>query len=282
MRMVFLTLAILIGLTARSEAEPLIFEGRIEAIHRAQVYSRAEGRVAEVLAVAGMRVEEGAVLARLTSDLTRLAVEAAAVALTRQAAQLSQAKDRVERAKRLSQSGSSSTVALREAETQLAFARADHRAAEIALRRARIDLADTIIRAPQSGIVDSVAVGVGALLEFDAGQPPLFEIIEIDEVRVVYDVPYTARLQQMARQDVTDTDDLLRRVRIALALPDGTILARDITPQGTSVRVDPGKGTVQVWAQLPNPDARLRPGMQVSVWSTLLNAPQPDQEGLHQ
>ncbi|MEM6467715.1 MAG: efflux RND transporter periplasmic adaptor subunit [Pseudomonadota bacterium] len=282
MRTLLLTLAILVGFTARSEAEPLIFEGRIEAIQRAQVYSRAEGRVAQVFATAGMRVEKGQVLARLESDLAELAVEIAAANLARHEALLTQAQDRVDRAKRLSQSGSSSTVSLRDAETELGLVTADHRVTEVALERAKIDLADTIIRAPQNGIVEAVAVGVGALLEFDAGLPPLFEIIEIDEVRVIYEVPYAERLQQMARLSLIETGDLLRQVRIDLALADGTILAQDIAPQGTSVRVDPDEGTLLVWAEVPNPNARLRPGMRVSVRSTILNAPQPHQEKLHQ
>lgn len=279
MRILILTFAILTGLAVRSDAEPLIFEGRIEAVDRAQIYSRAEGRVIEVYATAGMRVEAGTVLARLESDLAQLAVEAAEAELARQSAMLRQAEDRLARANRLSQSGSSSAVALFDAKTDLQLAEASYRAANVALKRAKIELGDTEIRATQDGIVDAVAVGVGALLEFDAGMPPLFEIIDMDPVRVVYHVPYAERLAQLARLDLTRSQDLFARVKADLTLADGTVLAQNITPQATSVRVDPETGTVQVWAEVPNPDAVLRPGMQVIVRSLVTG---PEQKGLNQ
>lgn len=279
MRILLLTLSILIGLTVRSDAQALIFEGRIEAVDRAQIYSRAEGRVTEVHATAGMRVEAGTVLARLESDLAELAVDAAEAELARQEALVRQAKDRLARADRLSQSGSSSAVALFEAETDVQLAEASHRAADVALKRAKVELEDTEIRATQSGIVESVAVGVGALLEFDAGMPPLFEIIEMDPVRVVYQVPYAERLAQMARFDLTRSEDLLARVEADLTLADGTVLAQGITPEATSVRVDPETGTLQIWAEVPNPDAVLRPGMRVTVRSIVAGQ---EQEGLNQ
>ncbi|MEL7012315.1 MAG: efflux RND transporter periplasmic adaptor subunit [Pseudomonadota bacterium] len=280
MRAIILSLSILIGLTLRTEAEDvLIFEGRIEAVERAQIYSRAEGRVSEVLATAGMRVEAGAVLARLEADLATLEVEAAQAELDRQDALLQRAQDRLDRAERLSQSGSSSAVALIDAKTDLDLAEAEHRMAVVALDRARIALSDTDIRATQSGIVERVQVGVGALLEFDAGLPPLFEIIDLDPVRVVYDVPYQDRLEQMARLGVTHSDDLLRRVRLELRLEDGTVLAQGVTPEATSVRVEEDSASLKVWANVPNPDALLRPGMRVIVQSTITSE---GEDGLNQ
>lgn len=273
MHLICLGLAILIGFVARADAAPLIFEGRIEAVERTQIYSRAEGRVSEVFATAGTRVEEGAILARLESDLAELAVEAARADLERHDALLRQAQDRLDRVERLSQSGSSSPVSLLDAETDLQLAQAEHRAAEIVLARAEIDLADTEIRATHPGIIEAVEVGVGALLEFDAGMPPLFEIIDLDPVRVVYAVPYAERLQQMTRLNLTRAEDLLKRIRLDLKLPDGTPLATGVTPEATSVRVDRDTGTLLVWAHVVNPDAILRPGMQIVVHSTITDQP---------
>ncbi|MEM9321045.1 MAG: efflux RND transporter periplasmic adaptor subunit [Pseudomonadota bacterium] len=276
MRMVFLSLTILSGLSVQAPAETLEFEGRIEAVNRALVYSRAEGRVDGIYVTAGDRVAKGALLARIEPDLAELAVAAAKAELDRQEALLVRAKDKLQRAERLSQSGASSTVALQDARTEQQLAQAEHRAARVALDRARIELEDTNIRAPLSGIVEAPQIGLGVLLEFDAGAPPLFEIVQLDPVRVVYEVPYAERLAQLARNGALSTEALLQRVRLDLVLPGGPVLAEDITPQATSVRLNSDNGTVLVWAEVPNPDGTLRPGMRLTVHSEIT---QQNQQG---
>lgn len=273
LRLTLLAMAILLGWSTRSAAEVLDFEGRIEAATQAYVYARVEGRVAEVHVVAGQEVGTGELLANLEDDLARLAVDAAEAELMRAEALVTQAEAQLSRAERLSQSGAGSGVRLEDAGTDLALARAERRSAGVALEQARTALADTEIRAPFAGFIEAPRAVPGAILEFDAGIPPLFEIVQLDPVRVVYGVPYGERLAQLDRTGASTADALLDRVRLELLMDDGLVLARDVRPGGTSVRVDPDTGTLDVWADIPNPDGVLRPGMTLTVRSTVGGAP---------
>ena len=271
-RFALLAVVILVAWTVRPAAEMLEFDGRIEATTQAYVYSRVEGRVAEVYAVAGQEVKAGELLARLEDDLAHLAVDLSAAELMRAEALVARAMAQLARAERLSQSGAGSGVRLEEAGTDLALARADRRAAQVQLDQARTALAETEIRAPVAGFVEAPRAVIGAILEFDAALPPLFEIVQLDPVRVVYAVPYDERLAQLDRTGAGTARALLDRVRLDLVRADGMMLVQGARPGGTSVRVDPETGTLDVWADIPNPEGVLRPGMTVIVRSTIGDA----------
>lgn len=255
----------LLVLPVAAPAEPLEFEGRIEAVHQADVYSRAEGIVAEVTVTQGDYVEVGTPLVLLQDDVAALSVTKAAAELARAEALLTQARSRLARAERLTASGSGSEVTLLEAQTALALASADHTAAEAGLTLARTQLEDTVIRAPIAGYVEDPKVRIGSALEFNSGDPPLFQLVGLDPVRVVYDVPYEERLTQKAASGAVSTDALLQRVRLQIALPSGPVLADDVVPDASAAWVDPELGTIRVWATVENAAGVMRPGMRVRV-----------------
>ena len=167
------------------------FEGRIEAVERSDVYSRAEGIVEEVLVEQGDYVEAGTPLLQLRNDLEKLAVDAASAELAKAEALLLQARDRLERAAQLSTRGAATEVALLDAETTLALAEAERALAETELEIAQTNYNDTLIRAPISGHVEDPRVGPGSLVEFNSGDPPLFQLVNLDRLRVVFEVPYS-------------------------------------------------------------------------------------------
>lgn len=268
MRLVLFFASVVMGGTLSAQAQPLEFEGRIEAATRAFVYSRVEGRVIEVHVVAGQEVTSGQLLAKLDDDLARLDVQAAEADLMRADALVEQATSQLARAERLSRSVAGSAVRLEDANTALALAQAGRRAAEVSLDQSRVALADTEIRAPISGFVETPRAVPGAILEFDAGEPPLFEIVQLDPVRLVYSVPYSERLAQLDRTRTENAQALLDRIRLSVVMPDGLVVARGIEPRGTSVRVAPETDALEVWADVSNPDSLLRPGMRVTVQST--------------
>ena len=72
-----------IGFIMSADAETLEFDGQVEAVHQADVYSRVEGIVAEVLVSQGDFVDAGTVLARLQQDVPRLKVAVSEARLER-------------------------------------------------------------------------------------------------------------------------------------------------------------------------------------------------------
>lgn len=269
LRVTCLGVLCLIGAVAQAEADRLVFDGWVEAVHQGDVHSRVDGVVAEVMATQGTYVEAGTPLVRLRQDIAGLQLDAARARVAQAEVLLAQAQGRLARAERLSASGSGSDVALIEAQTHLALTKAGLEAERAEMALAQVALDDTVIRAPIAGYVEDPRVRVGALVEFNSGDAPLFQIVGLDPVRVVYEVPYTERLSQVARSGAADSDALLSRVRFAIATPEGEILKSDLTPEATAVWVDPDTGTLRVWATVENADLLLRPGMEIRVLSNI-------------
>lgn len=261
-----------IGFLVSADAETLEFDGQVEAIHQADVYSRVEGIVAEVLVSQGDFVDAGTVLARLQQDVPSLKVAVSEARLARANALLEQAHGRLARIQRLTTSGTASDVALTEAKTDLVLAEAAQRAESAELSLARTALDDTVIRAPIAGFVEDPRVRVGAVLEFSSGDPPIFQIVNLDPVRIVYEVPYEIRLRQMKETGASTADEFLQSVRLQVMTTDGELLARGLTPTATAVWVEPDTGTIRVWATLENSAGVLRPGMRVRVLSEVIKS----------
>ena len=257
------------ALPSPSPADTLTFQGHVEAVHQADVYSRAEGIVVEVMAQQGVFVEAGTPLVKLQQDLAELEVDLKEAKLSQADALLQQAKDRLRRAERLSSTGAASDVATNQARTELALAQAQHALARTEVTLAQTALADTVIRAPIDGYVEDPRVRVGSLLEFSSGDPPLFQIVNLDPVRVVYEVPYTSRLTYARQSDAQGAASIPEDISIQILASDGQVLRSNVVPDATAVWVDPETDTIRVWATIGNEDGVLRPGMQITVLSDI-------------
>src|SRR5262249_20988707 len=142
------------------------------------VSAKIPGKIAQILIEEGMRVEKGAVLARLedTEAQAQLAeaqaqLTAARAQLTAIRAQLAQAERDAARQQGLAGRQSSSTQALEAARTQrdmlrarLARAEEQRRVAQDAVDVAQVQLDNTAVRAPFSGVVVAKAARPGEML----------------------------------------------------------------------------------------------------------------------
>lgn len=247
-------------------ADPMIFEGRIEASQRAVLASRLDGVVVEILFEGGDAVEQGQPLVRLDPTDGEIALEIAQARVAEAAALLEGATRREARQEALHDRGIAADATLGPARTELARARAALALARAEERRARLDLERAVIRAPVSGLISAPAVAVGAYLEAKAA-PPLANIVVIDPALVAYRVSYSERLEALDLAKAETVDDLLRDIRLRLRLPGARDYPAEVTPHAASAEVDELTGSVTVWAYFPNPDALLRPGMAVTVLS---------------
>ncbi len=240
------------------------FEGRIEAVDRSDVYSRAEGIVEEVLVEQGEYVQAGTPLLQLRNDLEKLAVHGARAKLAKAEALLLQARDRLERAAQLSTRGAATEVALLDAETNLALAEVERALAKTELEIAQTNFDDTLIRAPISGHVEDPRVGPGSLVEFNSGDPPLFQLVNLNRLRVVFELPYA---QWVSGLNTTNTrsEELSKSGWFRVETEIGRVLSDAIRLTGSAVWFDENSGKIRVWADLENPDLTLRPGMKVRV-----------------
>ena len=157
-------------------AEPVTREialsGRTEAMRSVEVVAETSGRVVALPALKGATVEAGAVLARLDPRDKKAVVAQAQ-------AELDQRSIENNAAERLGQKGF-------QAETRVAEAKASLEGARAALERARLDLANTEIKAPIGGYVERLPIEVGSYVGEGA---PAARIVRLRPLKVVADLP---------------------------------------------------------------------------------------------
>ena len=160
--------ALLLALAQPGYADPLVFEGRIEASERAVLSSRLNGVVAEILFNGGERVSAGQPLIRLDPTDAALALEISEARLAASRARYDGATRRTARQEEMHERGITTDSTLGAARTEMAMVEAELALAEAERRRAVLDLERVVIRAPISGLISPPSVSIGAFLEAEA------------------------------------------------------------------------------------------------------------------
>lgn len=184
----------------------------------------------------GQRVEEGDILLRLDDGEEQALINEANANLNREETQLRRVRDLV-------------------AANAMPKERLDEQQALYDIARARIQaleaiLEDHTIRAPFSGILGLRNVSLGALLS------PGDQITTLDDLSVV-------------KVDFAVPEVFLASLQVGMTISARSAAYRDDTFEGEVIsidsRVDPVTRSVQVRAELPNPDLKLRPGMLLTL-----------------
>jgi RND family efflux transporter MFP subunit len=217
--------------------------------------SRIAGRIERYRVEEGDRVAQGDALVELDAAPYQAVVDQLRSSLESARARLDLAESEVARAARLFEGRVTSREELdrRESETRVARAQVDE--LEASLSRARIDLADSVIRAPTDGVVletfkqpGEIAVPGGF-----AGSGDLLRLANLAEIRAELDVNEVDLPRVRLDQDAEVVPD---------AFPDARYAARvvKLAPQ-----IDRQKGTRKVEVRVLEPDERLLPDMSVRV-----------------
>lgn len=266
MRLLLLIPILLAAVPAR--AEPLVFDGRVEAMQRAELSSRLDGVVTEILFSGGESVMAGTPMIVLDDADAKSALAAAEAEVLRAETDARYAKTERDRIETLKARGIATGVKADAAAHANDLAIAALRLAETARERARLDLERTVIRAAIDGTVLRPITAVGAFVEAESGAP-LGEILQLDPILVSYRVPYEVRLQSMRRAGAESIEELFARIEIEVRLAGGHLHPHRGRPEIASATVDPDSSNLTVWAVVPNPGLHLRPGMRVSVTSII-------------
>lgn len=251
-----------------ANAETLVFQGRVEAAERAELSSRIDGVVAEILFSGGEAVASGQAMIRLDPSDAELNLAMAKARLDEARARLSGAERAAQRQEELFARGIASEAVVGPVRTTRAAAQAAVALAEAEQARAKLDVERTLIRAPISGYAGRPLTSTGAFLEAESGAP-LGEILALDPVILAYRVPYATRLATLADSGAATLDALFARISLDVELPGGVAYPHSARPDYASATVDPQDGTVTVRAPIANPNAILRPGMDITVRVTI-------------
>lgn len=264
-----LLLGALAAVAASAETVEYRFDGVVEPRQRVELANRVSGVVTKIHVAGGERVEQGAVLFELDPSAFRIDVDIANAAVAEARARLALAEDAARRQATLLARGTGTTARANETALSVEIARAAlaQRAAELAA--AELNLDRTRVRAPITGVVGRPRVAPGAFVEAEAGTV-LGEIVSLDPLLVAYSVPHATRLAALQAAGAADPNALFAQLTLTLELPSGQLYPHAGRPVFESVAADTGSGALTTWAEFPNPDGVLVPGLTVRVRSTLI------------
>lgn len=255
-------------------ADPLTLNlsGVVEPRERVAIANQVTGVVSKVLVVAGQHVERGDALFELDSEPFKIDVATAKAELDEARARLRLAEDVAARQGRLAERGSGAEARATQSVIEVEVARAVVARQESALARAELALARTRIVAPISGTVGKAKVAPGTFVEAEGGTV-LGEIVQIDPILVGYRVPYEDRQRSLDKAQTKTARALFENVTLTLVLPSGSSYSHRGRPKFESAEIDRETGDLTTWAEFPNPDGVLVPGLNVKVISEIEAAP---------
>ncbi len=218
----------------RQSAEPhtleVILHGRTEATRKVDVKAETHGRIVELTVAKGDRVKAGDVIARLSP-------EDRPARLTEATALREQRRLEYEASRSLSKKGY-------RAETHLAASKAALEAAKAAVTRAKVEVRNTVIRAPFDGVVSDRMAEMGDFI--DTGNA-IARILDLDPVLAVAHIGE----RDMGRVWVGGPAQV--------TLVDGSQI--DGTIRFVAAEADTTTRTFRIEVELPNPTAAIADGL---------------------
>ena len=232
--------------------------GRLASTRVAEVRAQVSGIIQERAFEEGSLVRKGDVLFRIDPAVYKAEVDARTAAVARAEATRTQALRQSERTETLLEKQAASTAQHDIAIATLRQAEADVASAKAQLARARIDLDYATVRAPIGGRIGRALVTEGALV----GQAEATKLALIQQVDPIY-ADFNAA--------ASDPSLLVERAagkeaaEVRLVLPNGSLHLDAGRLLFTDVSVDPGTGQVSLRATFPNPRVALLPGTYVRI-----------------
>jgi membrane fusion protein (multidrug efflux system) len=239
--------------------------GRLEASRVAEVRARAAGILQKRLFAEGSDVKAGQALFQIDAAPYEATLASATASLAKAEATVQQTKAQAERYKPLVEAKAISqqdyinaVVAEKQAEADVAVARA-------AIQTARINLGYAHVTAPISGRIGRALVTEGALV----GQSEATELAVVQQTNPLY-VNFTQSAAEiMALRRAMDNGQFKQAGKqaasVSVVLEDGSdyplkgkLLFSDLTVDSTS-------GQLTLRAEIPNPKGTLLPGLYVRV-----------------
>ncbi|MGO9135997.1 MAG: efflux RND transporter periplasmic adaptor subunit [Methylovirgula sp.] len=237
--------------------------GRTTAVMTADVRPQVNGIILSRLFTEGSEVAKGQQLYQIDPATYQATYDSAVATLARNQAALMTANAKAARYKSLaalkavsSQDYDDSVAAAKEAEADIATARAS-------IEQAKINLDYTKVLAPISGRIGRSTVTPGALVTANQTSA-LATVTQLDPIYVDVNQPVTMLLR-LRKETATGEIEAngVGAAKVTLKLEDGSTYPIAGKLQFAEVTVDEGTGTVLLRAEFPNPQHLLLPGMYV-------------------
>lgn len=239
------------------------FTGRLDAVEEVEVRARVSGYLESVEFEDGAMVEAGDLLFVIDPRPFRAALAQAKAERTRDQVRLTQARNDLERAKRLFASRAISEEELDTRTQDELAARAAVEAAEAAVEAAALDLEFTQVRAPIAGRIGRRRVTEGNLVSGGSANATLLTVIvSLDPIYAYFTGDENAYLRYLRLDRIGERPSSHGANNpVLLGLSDEDGFPHEGTMDFVDNQVDQGTGTIEGRAIFSNPDLILTPGM---------------------
>lgn len=230
--------------------------GSVTPLYDVTVRSQVDGQITRLHFKEGQQVREGDVLVEIDRQAFDADADQAASRLQQDQATLANARVDLGRQQRLAEANATSKQLVDAQQARFDELTAQVRGDQAALRRARVSVAYTTVRAPISGRVGFRLVDQGNLVK--ANDTALLSIVTTTPITVVY----------------AQSQDALPAIHAALGR--GAVEAVAMSTDGAAVlshgrvssianRVDANSGAIRLKAEFDNADGALWPGQSVMI-----------------
>jgi membrane fusion protein (multidrug efflux system) len=237
------------------------YVGRMQAVDIVNIIARVEGFLQKRSFTEGQRVMTGDLLFTIERDTYQAAVDQAQAAVAKAQATETNASLTQQRSQELVSRNSAAQATLDQDVANLKSAQADVMAAQASLEQAQINLGFTEIKAPINGRIGRALVTVGNFVGPTSGT--LATIVSQDPMFVLF--PISAQQVLDYKQRMAGKPGAVGNVPVQIKLPNGSNYAHPGSLNFIDIQANQGTDTVQVRAQIPNPDGLLVSGQIVDV-----------------
>ncbi len=267
---ILLTLALCIPASAQqsSGSDPTLreYEGIVEPVERYVFTARFDGILQSVNFIPGQTVNKGDLVFEFSPTAKELGVEKAQAQRERAEVDLRGGELALKKLRDLLEKSVVPPNRILEAEIERDLLAAKLKEATADEKIAKLILANMQLRAPFTGVMSRPYEAVGTFFDLQSRtQRPLAEMVKLDPIWVVAKVPYNVYYER--RTAVESDRASLELSTYTLVLPNGEVYPHAGRLRQGSYKIDPVSQTMDVWAEFPNPDFLLRPGLKVTVQS---------------
>jgi len=239
--------------------------GRLEASRVAQVRARAAGILQKRLFTEGSDVRAGQALFQVDASPYEAVLASASASVAKAEANVMQASAQAERYKPLAEAKAISQQEFINAQAAQKQAEADLAVARAAVQTARINVGYANITAPIAGRIGRALVTEGALV----GQGEATQLAVIQQINPVY-VNFTQSAAEVMRLRQALESGQLKRAgnqgaSVRVVLEDGSEYPQAGKLLFSDLTVDSTSGQITLRAEVPNPSGALLPGLFVRV-----------------
>ncbi len=239
------------------------FSGRMGAVDYASIRPEVSGRITDIRIKDGQTVKAHDVLMVIDPQLYEAAVAKAEANLASAKTKADFAKTEFDRAQNLVKSQAIAQRIYDERANDDRVGKADIKAAEAELKKAKIDLDHAYVKAPFSGRVSRAEITLGNLVQAGPSAPVLTSIVSNNGIYADFEVDEQTYMKSIRAHAATQKAEQSIPVELTVQGDEdhpykGTIYSFDN-------HIDIGSGTIRARSKFANEDGALVPGMFVSV-----------------